>query len=100
MALTLLFVLNSGALNSYCSHYLAKIVFYMYSGGSIKGRPPLLKIKFQIHLCVATTTPPPRTEKISNSAPPLMVFPGSATDVHRSYRHYEYRKCSISFIPL
>ncbi len=53
--------------------------FGQSSGGSIKGRtrrappPPLLKIKF------ASATPPPRTEKISNSAPPLMVFPGSAT---------------------
>ena len=31
--------------------------------------------------CVAAATnpPPPRTEKNSTSAPPIMVFPGSAT---------------------
>ena len=64
------------------------------SGGSIKGRtrraPPLIENQIpdseswdQGHLytmCRGRNPPPPRTEKISNSAPPLMVFPGSATE--------------------
>ncbi len=48
-----------------------------------KGAPPYWKANYRfwkLRYAAAATPPPPRTEKISNSAPPLMVFPGSATE--------------------